>query len=189
MAALQTSVNEAIGLAQAGKTDEAIAIYTDLVSKHPTIHQLQFNMGTLYAMKKDWPAAETAYKKALELKPDYTDAMLALTTVYANSGRANDAVEFLNKVTAENPTEAKLLLQQGVLLYNTGKQAEAGEVFEKVKAADPANPEPYFYMATILVGQGKTPEAIASLEKYLEMNPTNTQNVATAKGLLTALKK
>jgi hypothetical protein len=33
------------------------------------------------------------------------------------------------------------------------------------------------------------PEAIAHLEKYLSMNPTDTGNVATAQGLLKALKK
>ena len=54
--------------------------------------------------------------------------------------------------------------------------------------ADASNPEPYFYMGTILVGQNKVPDAIASLEKYLTMNPQNAQNVATAQGLLQALK-
>ena len=40
-----------------------------------------------------------------------------------------------------------------------------------------------------MVGQGKIPEAIANLEKYLSMNPTDAQNVATAQGLLKAMKK
>jgi len=55
--------------------------------------------------------------------------------------------------------------------------------------ADPTNPEVYYYLGTLAVGQNKTADAIAHLEKYLSMNPTNAQNMATAKGLLQALKK
>ena len=40
-----------------------------------------------------------------------------------------------------------------------------------------------------MVGQGKIPESIQYLEKYLSLNPTDAQNVATAQGLLKALKK
>src|SRR5439155_26003619 len=71
---------------------------------------------------------------------------------------------------------------------NSGKGEEAMAAFQKSAAADPANAEPYFYMGTILVGENKVPDAVASLEKYLSMNPTNAQNVATAQGLLQALK-
>ena len=56
-------------------------------------------------------------------------------------------------------------------------------------AADPTNAEPYYYLGTIAVGQNKTAECIAHLEKYLSLNPQNAQNVATAKGLIAALKK
>jgi hypothetical protein len=40
-----------------------------------------------------------------------------------------------------------------------------------------------------MVGQNKIPEAVAHLEKYLSLNPTEAQNVATAQGLLKAIKK
>jgi len=189
MTALKSSVDQAIALAQGGKVDEALAIYADLETKHPTIHQIPYNMGTLYSLKKDWANAEAMYKKALEIKPNYPEGVIMLSGVYANTGRMAEASELVDKALVENPTDAKLLLQQGVILFNTGKQAEAGEAFEKIKTADPANPEPYYYLATIAVGQGKTADAVANLEKYLSLNPQNSQNVATAKGLLTALKK
>jgi tetratricopeptide (TPR) repeat protein len=188
MVALRASVDQAIALDAGGKTDEALAIYADLATKHPTIHQLPYNMGLLYAKKKDWANAEAMYKKALELRPDYADAVMQLSTVYVNAGRAAEATELLAKAVGENPGEPKLLLQQGVIFFNTGKQAEAAEVFQKLVAADPTSPEPYYYLGTIAVGQGKTAECIASLEKYLSLNPQGP-NVATAKGLLAALKK
>jgi hypothetical protein len=46
----------------------------------------------------------------------------------------------------------------------------------------------YYHLGTLYVGQNKIPDAVQSLEKYLSMNPGNAQNVATAQGLLAALK-
>jgi len=186
--ALKASVDEAIALANGGKLDEALAIYTDLATKNPAVHQLPYNIGLIYAQKKDWAKAEASFRKALELKPDYSDAMVHLSNALVNSGRGAEAAELMAK-SGGGGSDAKLLIQQGIILFNTGKPAEAAEVFQKLVAADPALPEPYFYLGNIAVGQGKTAECISFLEKYLSMNPTNAQNVATAKGLIAALKK
>jgi len=188
LAALRAGVDEAIALAASGKTDEALALYADLAAKNPNVHQLPFNMGVLYSQRKDWANAEASYKKALELKPDYADAVTNLSNIYVNSGRAAEANDLLAK-SAGTSSDPKVLLQQGITLFNTGKQAEAAEIFQKLVAADPTSAEPYYYLGTIAVGQGKTAECIASLEKYLSLNPQNATNVATAKGLIAALKK
>jgi cytochrome c-type biogenesis protein CcmH/NrfG len=189
LAALRGAVEQAIQLANAGKLDEALAIYTDLEAKNPTIYQIPYNMAGLYVRKKDVANAEAAYQKALELKPDYTEAYIRLSNLYTINGQGDKAAEALTKAVAEHPDDAGLALQQGIVLFNTGKQAEAAAAFKKIAAGDPTNPEPYFYLGSIAVGEGKTAECIASLEKYLSMNPQNAQNVATAKGLIAALKK
>jgi tetratricopeptide (TPR) repeat protein len=189
LAALKASVEQAIALASSGKTDEALALYTDLAAKNPSIHQIPYNMAGIYMQRKDWANAEASYKKSLEVKPDYTEALVGLSNLYMNTGRSGEAAELMGKAVAANPAENRLLLQQGVIFFNSGKQAEAAEVFEKLVAADPTSPEPYYFLGTIAVGQGKTSECIAHLEKYLSLNPTNATNIATAKGLLAALKR
>ena len=103
-------------------------------------------------------------------------------------GQADKAVELMTKAGAANEGDAKVQFNLGVFNLNSGKTEEALVAFQKVLAAEPANPEPYYYIGTILVGQNKVPDAVASLEKYLSMNPSNAQNVATAQGLLQALK-
>ena len=188
LVALKGGVDQAIALAASGKPDEALAVYADLQAKNPTVYQIPYNMAAVYFQKKDWANAEAMYKKALEVKPDYTDAIVGLSNVLTNTGRAGEAADLIAKGAAANPSDSKLLLQQGVILFNTGKQAEAAEVFAKIVAADPTSAEPYYYLGTIAVGQNKTADAIAQLEKYLSLNPQGG-NVATAKGLLGYLKK
>ncbi len=186
LAALRAGVDEAIALSSSGKIDEALAVYADLAAQNPLVYQLPFNRGVLYSQRKDWANAEASYKKALEIRPDYPDAVNNLSALYVNTGRAAEANDFLAK-TAGASSDPKVLLQQGVTLFNTGKQAEAAEIFQKLVVADPTGAEPYYYLGTIAVGQGKTAECIAHLEKYLSLNPQNATNVATAKGLIAAL--
>jgi tetratricopeptide (TPR) repeat protein len=175
-------------LSQEGKSDEAIAAYQEVLAKNPQIAEAHYNIGYLKGQKKDWPGAEAAYLKALEVRPGYGEAISALARVYQDSGQTDKATALLTKAATDNPSDGKVQFNLGVFYLNSGKAEEAAAAFQKAAAADPANAEVYYYIGTLDVGQNKIPEAITSLEKYLSMNPTNAQNVATAQGLLQALK-
>lgn len=183
---LRAAFKNALDLTQAGKLDEAEAAYKDLLTKAPSIPEIHYNLGFVYTQKKDWANAEGCYQKALELKPDYSDAMLALTRMYQDSGQQQKAVEFMSKAASSG--DAKMLFNLGIFYLNTGKAEEAIQTLQKAEAADPTNAEIQYHLGTLMVGQNKIPEAVARLEKYLSMNPQNPQNVATANGLLQALK-
>src|SRR5712691_5317281 len=185
---LQTGFKNAVSLTQAGKLDEAEAAYKELVAKQPSIPELYHNLGYIYSTKKDWPKAEEAYKKALELRPIYPDAAAGLARVYQESGQGDKAMELMSKAAGENPADAKAQFNMGIFSLNAGKSEEAIAAFQKALAADPAMVDAYYHLGTLYVGQNKIPEAIQNLEKYLSSNPTNSQNVATAQGLLAALK-
>ena len=186
--ALRELFAKANQLSGEGKSDEAIAAYQEVLAKNPQIAEAHYNMGYLHGQKKDWAAAEADYKKALEVRPAYAEAMSALARVYQDSGQPAKAAELLTKAATDNPTDPKVQFNLGVFYLNSGRAEEAAAAFNKAKELDPANAEVYYYLGTLAVGQNKIPEAIASLEKYLSMNPTNAQNIATAQGLLQALK-
>jgi tetratricopeptide (TPR) repeat protein len=108
--------------------------------------------------------------------------------VYQESGQADKAMALVEKAAGENPQDAKAQYNRGIFLLNATKNEEAIAAFEAALKADPALAEPYYHLGTLMVGQNKIPEAVQNLEKYLSLNPTNAQNVATAQGLLKALK-
>jgi tetratricopeptide (TPR) repeat protein len=187
-AALRELFQKANQLSQEGKSDEAIAAYQEVLAKNPQVAEAHYNIGYLQSQKKDWAAAEAAYLKALEVRPGYGEAIAALARVYQDSGQAAKATELLTKAAADNPKDAKVQFNLGVFFLNSSRSEEAAAAFQKAAEADPSNPEVYYYLGTLAVGQNKIPEAVANLEKYLSMSPTNAQNMATAQGLLQALK-
>jgi tetratricopeptide (TPR) repeat protein len=187
-AELAAAFKHATELTQAGKYDEAIAAYNEILVKSPAVAEVHYNLGFIYGQKKDWAQAEAAYKKALELRPDYADANLSLARVYRESGQADKAAEVLTKAAAEHQDDPKVQFGLAIDALNAGRSEEAQAGFQKVIALDPSYADAYYHLGTVYVGQNKIPDAIASLEKYLSMNPQNTQYVATAQGLLQALK-
>jgi len=177
--------NKAAELAREGKLDEAEAAYKDLAVKAPTIPEVQLNLGFLYRQKKDWAAAEAAYKKALEIRPNYSEANAGLLAVYQASGQGDKASALATSASGD----AKVQYDMGVTYLNSGKYEEARDAFQKAAAADPNNAETYFYLGTALFSLNKLDEARTNLEKYISMKPANAQNLTTAQGLLQALPK
>jgi tetratricopeptide (TPR) repeat protein len=183
-------VADAQALAAAGKRDEAIAAFQAVLVKGVGApEEVHYRIGQLQAEKKDWPAAEASYQKALEIKPGHSGATIELANLYQVTGQKDKAAAMLTQASAAGEGgDANVLYSTGVLHINAGRQEEAAAAFKKAIAIDPNNAESYYHLGTIALNQNNIPEAIAMLEKYLSLNPTSTQNVATAQGLLKALK-
>ena len=188
-AELRGSFQKAVELQAAGKLDEAEAAYKAILEKNPDIPEVYQNLGAVYALKKDVPAAEAAFLKGLELRPDSSDMATQLAKLYQDNGQPEKAMAIMEKSAGANPADAKAQFNRGIFLLNSYKNEEAIAAFEAAIKADPAMTEAYYRLGALMVGQGKIPEAIQYLEKYLSMNPTDAQNVATAQGLLKAMKK
>jgi Flp pilus assembly protein TadD len=179
----------AVALQTAGRLDEAEAAYKALLVQAPDVPEVHQNLGSIYAQKKDVAAAEAAYMKALELRPGSADVTAALAAVYRENGQPEKAMALMEKAAGENPNDPKAQYNRGIYLLNANQSEDAIKAFEAAVAADPSMAEAYFRLGTLMVGQNKIPEAVAHLEKYLSLNPTEAQNVATAQGLLKAIKK
>lgn len=188
MAELRSGVEAAIALTKEGKLDEAEAAYKDLVAKNPTRHQLYYNLAIVQAQKKDAAGAEASYLKALEVKPDYAEALNGLNTLYLSTGQAAKANELAAKAATANPNDAKAQFQVGYVAFNSGKYDEAAEAFKKAEALDPAYAETYYFLGTIALNQNKIEECASRLEKYLSVAAPTAQNVPVATQLLAACK-
>jgi tetratricopeptide (TPR) repeat protein len=172
-----------------GKLDEAEAGFKALLDKHPGIPEAHYNLGVVGDRRKDYAAAEAQFRMAVDLKPDYTEAWIALARAYQAAGDKAKALEVLKEAEAQNADDAKVHFSLGLYYMNDQQLDEAEAAFKKAQALDPANAEPLYQLATITLNKGDTASAVALLEKYLASSPTNKQNVATAQGLVAALKK
>jgi tetratricopeptide (TPR) repeat protein len=77
------------------RVDEAINCYTEALqigNGWPQLYKFYEGLGWAYEQKNDIPLAEKNYRKALELKPDYTPAQNGLISVLAKQGKKAETV-------------------------------------------------------------------------------------------------
>lgn len=191
-AALQALAKAGSEHLAAGRNDEAIAAYTEIVGKAPTCADCYFNLGVGHANKKEYAEAETAFKKAVEIKPDHAEAHAQLAAVYNAQRKFDLAAEAGAQAaklsaTAGGGGNAEALYNQGVILFNGGKYAEAKTAFEGATKADPAMAMAHYQLGMTALNLGDFALAVSSLETYLQLDP-NGARAAEVKASLPTLK-
>ena len=180
---------KAIEAAQAGRYDEAETMLKEVLVQFPDLAPAHYNLGYVYQRKRDWKSAEAAYRRVTELEPTKSDSFIALAVVRVEDNRGSEATEGLISASPAFEQDGKFQYALGITASNAGNAAAAEAAFTKAAALDPGNPEPLFHLATLAVGQNRSAVAVGLLEKYLGMTGQVPANLATAKALLTALKK
>jgi len=188
-AEVRKTFEEAIAASRAGDHDGAIAKFNAAAAVIPNCADCYYNIGVSYMAKKDEKQAEEAWKKALELKPDNSDAASALATLYNNQKRFDEAAAMSAKAAGgAGGGSADAVYNQGIILWNQGKIAEAKARFEEALKADPNYADAHYQMGMALLNEGKLPDAVGAFEKYLSLAPTG-QFATQAKTMVAQLKK
>lgn len=189
-AELKKLFEEGVQASRANNHDLAIEKFNAAAQVVPNCHDCYYNIGYAYLQKKDEKEAEAAWLKALEIKPDYAEALNGLATLYNNQKRFDEAAAMSAKAASAGggTGNADAIYNQGIILWNQGKISEAKVKFEEALKANPNHPESNYQYGMALINEGNLKEAIASFEKYLSLAPDG-QYAPQAKAMLEQLKK
>ena len=189
-AELKKAFDEGVQASRAGDHDAAIEKFRGALAIAPTCFDCHFNIGVAYMAKKDEKAAEAAWKQALEVKADYGEAMNALSTLYNNQKRFDEASAMSAKAAAAGGggAGADATFNQGIILWNQGKIAEAKTKFEETIKLNANHADAHFQLGMALLNEGKLPDAVTAFESYLKLAPDG-QFATQAKGMIAQLKK
>jgi len=189
-AELKKAFDEGVAASRAGRHDEAVEKFRAAIELAPGCFDCHFNIGVAYMAKKDEKAAEEAWLQALEVKADYAEALNALSTLYNNQKKFDEAAAMSAKAAAAGggAGNADATFNQGIILWNQGKIAEAKAKFEETIAMNASHPDAHFQLGMALLNEGKLPDAVGAFETYLKLAPEG-QYATQAKGMIAQLKK
>jgi tetratricopeptide (TPR) repeat protein len=190
-AELKKIFEEGVTASRANQHDVAIEKFNAALAISPQCFDCQFNIGVAYMAKKEEKQAEEAWKKALEMKPDYAEALNALSTLYNNQKRFDEAAAMSAKAASAGGGSAggaDAVFNQGIILWNQGKIADAKVKFEEAIKLNANLAEAHYQLGMALLNEGKLTEAVAEFETYVKLAPDG-QYATQAKGMIAQLKK
>lgn len=157
-----------------GKIQEALSEYEEamrLDPYHPEVHNA-YALLLQFSFKKQELAIEH-YKKAIEYRPEYSEAKTNLGNVYVDQGKYDEAIKLyeqaLNDMRYPTP-----YIAQGNLGWAQYKKGDVKGAVENIKSAVTTNPKfclGYKNLGIIYDAQNQTDDACKSYGQYREACP------------------
>jgi len=122
----------ALGEAQAanGQTANSVATFRRLVLIRPEAESY-YRLATALVTYKKYPAAVENLRKAVQLKPDYFEAAVALARLEARAGRSDEAFLVAKQLQKAAPQSAWGLALEGDLLMDKKAYGDAAKSYQK----------------------------------------------------------
>jgi len=171
---------------QDDKSGPKVVDAKQLAAKVPDRARREYDLGLRAAAAGDSREAMAHLEKAVELAPDFYDALNKLGVEYLRVRQYRKAESILGKARALNPNDPLPLTNLGILHLQEGESlavapdavqdaakasyGKAVGVFEKVIALGPLSPRVGFYLGTALYRLGEYERAESVLIKTLSLD-------------------
>ena len=152
-----------------GRYLEAIEHYNDALAADPTNADAYRGLAEAYEFSGDLDLAESTYKRAIQLKPDFWAGYNVLGAFFFRNNKFEEAKEQFQRVIELTPDNHRGYMNLGSMYYFSGMLNEARELYEKsldiqVTYSAASN------LATLYYSQGKFSESVHMYEQALEIN-------------------
>jgi tetratricopeptide (TPR) repeat protein len=114
----------------------------------------------------DKVGAEVAYRRALELDPNYADAFINLGALLCEAERCGEAVALYDEAIRRLPDHALLFFNRAIALEDQGRLSDALASYETCLRLDPALADAHFNAARLYEQRGDGKRALRHLSAY-----------------------
>ena len=111
------------------------------------------------------------YHKAIQINPNFCEALNNLGVALAAKGRFDEAIENYRKALQINPNFAEALNNLGIALAAKGRFDEAIENYRKALQINPNFSDALNNLGIALAAKGRFDEAIENYRKAIQINP------------------
>jgi predicted Zn-dependent protease len=130
-------------------------------------------MGAISAEKNDTEGALSAFTRAHEVAPNDAQPIVAIVKTYMRSGKATEAIAFINKVLNDNPSNVDAKLLKAQIYMGTKNYQEAQQIFSAVITSDPKNANAYQQLVTAQVRANQNEAAHQTIKAGLVAIPND----------------
>lgn len=163
---------------EAGRFEEAVRIYRDLLQALPNEAGLLMNLGMALAMGGHEREAIAPLERALSLEPDLLPARLFLGSSHLALGEPAKAIAPLQRVVAAKPSDVETRRMLAQAYAESGRRADAVTELRRVTEVAPQLPGGWYALGQAY--NAITQEAIGAFDTQPEDSPWRQLLVADA---------
>jgi len=130
-----------------------------------------YSLGTLYTRGGQSAKAQAAFARALEVKPDFSEASNGLGALLAQGGNLPAAVARFKIALETTPDYPDALNNLGYALLQMGRNREAFDLYQKALALQPDFPEAFNNLGIFYAREGDPPRAEAAFKQAVQNRP------------------
>jgi tetratricopeptide (TPR) repeat protein len=119
--------------------------------------------------ERDPVAAIDAYRRALRLRPETTEAWINLGRLFAESGDPTAAHDCFRSALDLDPADATAYYNLGVLAQDAGKESDSIALYRRALELDPQLAEAHYNLATLFDQSGDSRSAIRHINEYRKL--------------------
>ena len=153
-------MNLVAGLFDAGKTDEAQAMFKATLELDPGSAAAHFRLGSILLERGRPSEAAALLEGALRLDPKLGEARNSLGVARLREGRLDEAIPLFREVLAENPRNADAQANLGTALVRKGQAAEAEPHLRAALELEPDHAAAHTTLGALLARRGDLSEAL-----------------------------
>jgi eukaryotic-like serine/threonine-protein kinase len=158
---------------------QALEGLSKAVELDPTLGEAHSSLGWLaWRYQWDWPKAETEFRKALEINPNYVAGREQFTWYLGWAGRGAEALDELDKMgKIDLASRIRTAAASGVY-YHRRDYRTLIEVSQKFVSHNPDAWPGYYFLAVGYDGSGQQSDAIANYKKAIEFSKGDSDTIA-----------
>ena len=159
-------------LVAADQSAHAIALMRLAMAANPNDVDLQFQLGAVLERSGDRKAAEAAFTKLLQTKPDHAPSLNYLGYMWAESGvNLEKAEEMLTRAVGQEPENGAYVDSLGWVYYRLGKLDLAERYLSAAARLLPRDPTILEHLGDVLAKRGDIAAAVAQYRAAVELDP------------------
>ncbi|XP_062238899.1 protein O-mannosyl-transferase TMTC1 isoform X3 [Platichthys flesus] len=164
--------NYGVFLVDTGEGALAATHYLQAVRLKPAHYVAMVNLGRLFRSSNENEAAESWYKRALQITRK-VDILTPLGALYYNTGRFEEALLVYREAAALQPDNTDIWLALAQVLVMVSHTIEAEKITLDIISREGSCIECYRLLSAIYSKRGNFTEALVALDRALQQNPSD----------------
>jgi tetratricopeptide (TPR) repeat protein len=174
---------EAIGHHNDGRTALAEILYRRVIDSEGGHAVANYGLALLCGLQGRLPEAVEAYREAIAIRPDFTDAYINLGTTCLALGHPEDAIALYRQAIAIDPENAMAHCNLGKALQDLGRIDEAVESYQHAITCEPNAAVAHVNLGAALLERRAWDDAAAISRRAIALQPDSAlahANLGTA---------